>query len=284
MINLTCGISHKAKTAWLVAAVLLSCAADAGAEEAEAGARPEEWGRQVLIGIAAAPTYLGDDQLQGTALPDVRLEFANRFRASLLSGAEFTLFRVNKWSVGSTLRYDFGRDERKGNPLVVFGNKTEDLLGLGDVQGSFEAGAYLSYDGRRWKSSLELRTGLSGGHEGVIGALALKHASEHSLLGRRAFVEVGPELLYGDRRYNQTYFGISAEQAESSGLTRYAANGGIVRFGVHADVQVPLNERTSIGAFASIHRLGPAAADSPLIIERGSKSQFVSGLFIARDF
>lgn len=284
MINLACGVDQEAKIAWLIAAVLMCCAANAGAEEAEADARSEGWGRQVLIGIAAAPAYLGDDQLQGTALPDIRLEFADRFRASLLSGAELRLFRNGRWSVGPTLRYDFGRDERKGNPLVLFGSDTEDLRGLGDVEGAFEAGGYLSYDGLRWKSSLEVRKGLNGGHEGVVGLFDLKYAGEYSFLGRRAFIEIGPELLYGDRRYSQAYFGITAEQAENSGLSRYAANSGIVRFGIHADLQVPLNPKTSIGAFARLDRLGPTAADSPLVIERGSKSQFVSGVFIAREF
>lgn len=284
MTNLASGMKHCLTMTRLVAVSLISCSPLVEADEFDSITAPGGWSRSFVVGIAATPSYFGDDRLQGIALPDVQVAYDDRFRASLLSGAEFRLLRSGRWSAGPTLRYDFGRDERKGSPLVILGSEIEDLLGLSDVNGSFEAGGFLSYDGRHWQSAVEVRQGLGGGHEGLVGVFDIKYTGALPLFGRQSHFEIGPELLYGDEDYNQTYFGITADQSRNSGLSPYVADAGIVRYGIHADLLIPLNQRTSVGLFAGFDRLGSPAADSPLIIERGSESQLVAGLFVTREF
>lgn len=266
----------------LVAMVVFS--SNLSAAEVDSPSLESQWSRSLLLGVGAVPTYFGDDQLQGTALPDVRVSYDDRFEASLFFGAQYSLFRAGSWSAGPALRFDFGRDEREGNPLVIFGSKTADLLGLGDVKGSVEAGGFVAYKGRRWQMGAEMRQGLDGGHEGLVGVLNVKFNGEISVLGRRGFVAIGPELLYADENYNRTYFGITQEQADKTGLSTYRADAGIVRYGMHFDLLVPFNETISLGMFANFDRLGAPAADSPLIIERGSENQYVVGLVVARAF
>lgn len=284
MKSLTNQLTKRAHLAQIFAIVLVALSPAICAADDVSGASGSKWSRSFLIGVAALPAYFGDDQLQGTALPDVRLQYDDRFEASLFFGAQYSVFRNGNWSAGPVLRYDFGRDEREGNPLVISGSGTEDLLGLGDVGASFEAGGFLTYENQRWRVGMEVRQGLNGGHEGLVGVFDFKLNGTFGFLGRRGFFKIGPELLYADADYNQTYFGITQEQATNSGLSPYMADSGIVRYGLHADLLVPVSESTSLGMFANVDRLGGPAADSPLIIERGSEVQYRVGLFVARVF
>jgi outer membrane scaffolding protein for murein synthesis (MipA/OmpV family) len=62
-----------------------------------------------------------------------------------------------------------------------------------------------------------------GGHEGVIGDLG---AYVPLPLGDHSFFFVGPSLTMADRRYMQSYFGVSPADAASSGLRPFTAQGG----------------------------------------------------------
>ena len=280
--NLPSGTGNRSGIHRLIALALICSSPVVVAEESASDATIDKWSRSISVGLAAAPSYFGDDQIQGVVLPDIRIEYGDRFRASLLSGAKFTLFEHGRWSAGPTLRYDFGREEQNGSPFAIFGADSDDLLGLGDVKGSFEAGGFLSYDGGRWQSTVEMRHGLDGGHNGLVGTLDFKYSSEHTLLGRRSRLKIGPELLYADKDYSEAYFGVTPDQSLASGLAAYSAGAGIVRYGIRANLLVPLSRKTSLGVFANFDRLGSAAANSSLITERGAENQLVAGLLIAR--
>ena len=242
------------------------------------------WRFSTLAGLAITPTYLGDDSTQLTLLPDFRAEFGDRFSASLLTGIQYDLLSTSHWRAGPVLKYDFGRDELEGNPLNLAGSDTTDLIGLGDIDGSLEAGAYLAYQTRHWQTKIEIRQGLDGGHEGLVGEASFKYNAQTQIFNRTAFYSIGPELVYGDESYLQAYFGITNEQSINANLTTYQADSGLVSYGLHANLFVPLNTKWSLGTFVGINSLGSQAKNSPLIIERGSNEQVVAGLFFTYQF
>lgn len=241
------------------------------------------WNVSVLMGAAAIPTYLGDDDLQLTAFPDIRAEYKDIFFVSI-AGAGYNAFGGENWRAGPIIRFDFGRDELEGNPLNLAGDETIDLLGLGDIDASPEVGAFFVYDNDQWELGIEARQGLDGGHEGLLISAEAKYKGQFNLFGKPAFFSFGPEIVYGDENYQQTYFGITPEQSVGSGLAIYEADAGLVSAGLHGNLFVPINQRWAWGIFAGVDQLGDPASDSPLIIERGDETQTVGGVFLSYTF
>lgn len=241
------------------------------------------WRVSLLMGVATTPTYLGDDDLQLTAFPDVRVEYNDRLFASI-GGVGYQVVRTERWRAGPILRFDFGRDELEGNPLNIAGDDTDELVGLGDIEGAVEAGAFVTYETDIWQLGVEARQGLDGGHEGLILEAGIKRTGRFTLFGQLAFYSIGPEVVYGDADYQQTYFGITPLQSRSSGLATYTADSGLVSYGLHGSLFVPLTANWAFGWFAGVDRLGSEAEHSPLIVERGGETQVVSGLFVSYSF
>ncbi len=244
----------------------------------------DEWQVSALIGIASLPLYLGDDDTQLSLTPDINIKYGDTFFASFLNGIGYNIVSTKHWQVGPIIKYDFGRDEEDGSPLSISGDDTDDLLGLGDIKGSVEAGAFLSYKTDRWQTKVEIRQGLDRGHEGLIGELEVKLSGQTTIFSKPLFYSIGPKAVYGDESYQQAYFGINSAQSIQSGLGQYTPKAGLVSYGLHANLVMPINKKWAIGGFAGHDKLGDDASDSPLIRERGSKNQSIGGIFFSYRF
>lgn len=88
----------------------------------------------------------------------------------------------------------------------------------------------------------------------------------------------GPRVSIGSSSYMNTFFGINDEQSSRSGLTRYNSGGGITTFGIGGTVIIPITMSTALTVFYGYDILGPNAARSPLVEERGSEHQFTTGV------
>lgn len=256
----------------------------ASATEAADNQPDDDWRVSTMLGVAVSPLYLGDDEVQLSLIPDLRVEYRDRFFASLLGGIGYNIIATEHWQAGPVIKYDFGRDEQDGTPLSISGDDPTDLLGLGDIDGSAEAGGFLAYQTQHWRTKLEVRQGLDGGHEGLIGSLEAKWTGQSMLLNKPLIYSIGPEVVYGDASYQQAYFGITSIQSIGSGLDEYTADAGIVSYGLHANLIIAINDKWMIGCFASVDKLGSQASDSPLVIERGSDNQAQGGLFFSYQF
>jgi len=244
----------------------------------------DQWSISTTLGVVSASTYVGDNENQLNILPDVRVTYGDRFFASLLGGVGYNFVATDNWKVGGIVKYDFGRDEDGDNPLRISGDDINDLLGLGDIDGSAEVGTYIEYEARRFRSKLEVRQGLSGGHEGLIAEAEIKFTGQFQMLSKSAFFAVGPKVVYGDKNYNQTYFGITTMQTSRTGLSTYQADAGLVSYGLHGSVVLALNGRITLIGFVGYDMLGDEVADSSLITQRGSDDQAISGLMLSYQF
>lgn len=243
-------------------------------------------GLQITVGtgIIAAPTYLGDDDYQTSVFPNITLRYGERFTASL-RGLEFAAISSSGWRAGPVLRYDFGRDERPDDsPFVIADDPTTDLVGLGDIDGTVELGGFVEYEARSFAAKLELRQGVDGGHDGLLGEASLSYRGQFAAIGRQAFYSVGPAISFGDDAYNDTFFGVSAVQSTASGISQFDADGGVNSIGLHSSAMMSLTEKTSLVGFLKYDQLVGDVGDSSIVTERGSKDQVTAGLFINYTF
>lgn len=243
-------------------------------------------GLQITIsaGVISAPSYLGDDDQQTSVFPNITLSYGDRLTASL-DGIRYTVFSQNGFSAGVVGAYHFGRDENPDdNPFVIDGGDTTDLVGLGDIDGTFELGGYVEYEAQKFSARLELRQGVDGGHDGLYGEAEVKYNGSFDAFGRRAFFSIGPSVAFGDDAYNSTFFDVSAAQSAASGISQYDAGGGVISYGLHASAVVPLSEKMSMVGFVNYDQLAGDVGDSSIVQERGSENQTTVGMLLNYTF
>lgn len=239
---------------------------------------PEGWQYSVGAGVVYTPTYLGDDDSQVSGIPNVRVAYGEDFFASFGEGIGYNLINQNGFKVGPIVKYDFGRDE-DGSNLFGAGDDTTDLIGLDDVDGSIEVGAFVEYEVNSITTKLEARQGI-GGHEGLVGEASVHYGGAANVYGQQLLYSLGPELKYTDGDYNKAYFGVNAAQSAASGLAQYNADDATLSYGFSGNLIVLHTEHVSTIFFADYTRLGDTIADSSLVTQRGAEDQTRVGFLI----
>lgn len=253
---------------------------DAFAEEPQ---NQDGWTFNVGAGLLLKPAFLGADEYQAMAFPDIKVEYGERFFASVAQGVGYNLINHNGWRVGPIAKLDFGRDEEDDSPFRIIGDRTDALRGLGDIDPTAELGAFVEYTVKPISYSLELRQGV-GGHEGFLAEAALNYTGFAKQLGRSIIYAFGPRATFADSSYNDAFFGITETQSANSGLSQYNADAGLLSYGIGGFAPMPLTDSLSVGLFGGYERLAGDAADSPLVRERGDENQFVVGTRVSYEF
>lgn len=264
----------------ILATVLMTAPLSGQVQAREA---PQGWSLTAGAGMIYVPAYLGADNYELLALPDIRIAYADKFFFSVREGAGYNIINRNGWRIGPVVRYEFGREEDGKNPFRVAGEKTNDLLGLGDVDGTAEVGGFVEYRYADVSAKVAVRQAV-GGHGSAVGEAEVRYSRAFGGSGPPIIFSIGPNLKIAGSGYNDAYFGISAGQAVRSGLAPYDAGSGLVSFGIGGALIVPVAERISMAVFAAYDRLGKEAADSPLVKMRGSRTQAAIGVSFGYEF
>ena len=159
-----------------------------------------------------------------------------------------------------------------------------ELNGLGDINYAIQAGGFVEIWPVQWlRLRGELRQGF-GGETGVTGDVFLD-----------AVVPIGPLTLSGGPRLTaqsakavSPYFSITAAQSAATvalapltgllPLPVYNAGGGIYSYGAGGMARYFWSPQFATHAFVEYERLTGDAANSPLVIQRGSPNQFTYGV------
>lgn len=245
--------------------------------------RQESWKFTLGAGIMVMPAFLGSKDYQAVAFPNFKVEYKDRFFASLFEGIGYKVINNDKWSAGPIVKFDFGRTEDDDNPFRIAGDKTNALRGLGDVDATVELGGFVEYGMGPLVYQLELRQGV-GGHQGLVVETGLNLRGFIGLSGKTIMYSFGPRATFADANYINAYFGIDQTQSANSGLARYDADAGLVSYGIGGFAVVPITDSVSLGVFGGYDRLAGEVADSPLIKERGDENQFMGGIRITYEF
>lgn len=259
------------------AAILPVPAYAQNSDETEDQGQNQGWQVSLSAGAVYNPIYLGDDDYQISVFPNLTVQYDDLLTASI-QGIEVNAINSDGFKAGPVARFNFGRDEDGGNPLGL-GGGTDDLIGLGDVDFTVELGGFAEYSAGNFSAKVELRQGVNG-HEGFVGDAELKYGSTFDAFGRTGFFSLGPEMAFGDKKFNSAFFDVNAAQSIASGLSQYDAGGGINSYGFHGSVVVPVSDRFSVIGFAGYDQLSGDIADSSLVQERGSEDQAIAGIML----
>jgi outer membrane scaffolding protein for murein synthesis (MipA/OmpV family) len=226
---------------------------------------------RIALGPQFYPSYPGSDDFDLGPLIDyerkpVGVEF--EFEAPDES-FDLALIDSNGFSFGPALNWEGARSAKDVG--------TE----LPKVKFSIEPGAFVSYqvsDGFRLRA--EMRKGVTG-HKGMIGMAGADFVMRD---GDDWLFSAGPRVTWSDDTYQDAWFGVAPEDSAPSGLAAYDPGGGIQAYGATASFLKALTPALGIQTYAKYDRLVGDAADSPIVLQYGSRDQFSGGLALAYTF
>lgn len=153
-----------------------------------------------------------------------------------------------------------------------------ELVGLNTIDTAVELGVAAKYQMGNFRVMGAVRQGF-GGHTGVraeLGAdVIVKPDEQWTVYG-------GPRLNFGNSKFTNTYFGVTAAEAS----TLYPAtttSGGLYSAGLEAGVRFQVDSNWAIEAEAGWSRLTGDAASSPIAVQ-GSRDQYSASLGVVRRF
>jgi outer membrane protein len=245
-----------------------SCACVAAADDGEADAQhvvndlSSVWKVGIGLGAINVPRYPGSRDDYTHVIPAISLEYGRFFVGGLPGGGSTLglgayLARTEHFQFGVSVGGEV-RKPRKASDDPI-------LRGWGDIARTERGAAFANYNIDWFNVHGYVSTDIGGKHEGTIASLSFE-ARIHPLPALT--LSAGPEVLWGDSKYTQTFFGITPAQSALADISPYAVKSGIdtVRFGVGADYL--LTPHWMLGAHVAYGRLQGDAADSPVTTDK----------------
>lgn len=230
----------------------------------------DEWDVSLGFITGAFPDYEGSNDYEFYLLPIGSVTYKDTFFLGY-DGLGAHLYQQGGWVFGPHLYYRAGRDA----------DDNDKLRGLGDLDGSIEAGLHAFYDGPKIEAKFTLRFDISNNHEGYIfeGELSYKQEMKFSALDKPVMVKIGPSISLADKDYMRSYFGVNATQSARSGMAVYTPDGGHKDWGMNITALYPYDERWSIIGSAGVDFLGGDAADAPFVDDEVGYTLAIGSLY-----
>jgi MipA family protein len=232
------------------------------------GQAQEAMSLSIGLGLSYGPVYEGARESSAGVLPQfdasLQTESLGTFVAGVgVGGLAWIPIGNAVYSLGTLISYDGGRDDDEDGRGLSRGSKR--LRGLGRIEGTVVYGLVGTLAlGPGSLSAVGLKAPSSKGHGGALGTLTYDWPFK---LGDVAF-SLAPSVSFADRRYMQSYFGVTAAQSLRSGLRAYRAEGGLKSYGLGLSADLPLDRQWTLFGSASVERLAGDAADSPIVERR----------------
>jgi MipA family protein len=239
-----------------VAAIAFVCssAAPAFAQMSLTNEKKNEgpWSASVGLFAATMPEYEGAKRRVSSALPDFNLSYRSddwgTFGVGSKSrGVSWTVIDKEQYSLGFAIGGSAGRTEKNG---TAFRPGSKRLQGMGEIKAAEEYGVF----GRVVAGipiSLQIMKG-SGDSKPDAKNFSIKgHGGTHVQLGTEIPCPITTDLglsfsaglNWADKKYTQTYFGVTSAQAARTRFKQFTTKGGIksVELGVALNYKIDKN-------------------------------------------
>lgn len=229
------------------------------------GAAPGKDGGLVGIAVLVGNEYQGANERRTLALPVLDYQWANGWFAGTTNGIGFNASDSKNMQYGLRVTADLGRKESRSTAL----------RGVGDVDAKAEFGGFLNYmlaPDLSLTSSLRYGAGQDG--KGLVVDLGGTYVTQVAAQWR---LGVGASVSLANDKYMQSFFGITAAQANASGYRAYEPKAGLRNAKINLSLTYVASPQLSVTAGVSATTLMGDAADSPLVRKKSS----VNGLLAA---
>lgn len=222
-----------------------------------------KWAFSIGVTSGFSPDYEGSNDYSFGYSPNISASWRDTiFYKGRTLGAN--LIRQKNLKAGLMITKSSGRSE----------DCNDKLDGLGDVDGSIEAGGFVSFRKKPYRFKAEVKQDVGSGHEGAL--VYLGAGTNLPFENLPISIELG--ATWASSNYMESFFGIDAQQSLDSGLKQYNAGAGIKDIKLSMTTGYPITKRWRIGAAVEYHRLVGDAADSPIVVD---KNQFLAGISLS---
>ncbi|WP_250519070.1 MipA/OmpV family protein [Caballeronia sp. ATUFL_M1_KS5A] len=230
----------------------------------------------VGVGVGSTTEYAGGNERMIGALPGMRyvtngghlIEWYGPY-------AQFGLGGVTGFQWGPAVSLRLGRHD-VNDPVVSQ---------IHTIATTAEAGGYVGYEydhsgtlPYRLRGTITLTTNAGIVYSGVRAGL---NFSGWIPLHKRVIVGAGAGATWVSSGFNETYFGVTADDSARSGLPQYSPGGGLEQITSWLAAIYQFNKTWYGGAMVYYQRITGAAADSPIVTQRGTRNQITYGIGIA---
>ncbi len=223
---------------------------------------------RIGLGVATLPTYEGSPNRRTLAGPDLSLSYQSRDWGSIELGQRGLLWNAvesGRFRFGVVAQFDPGRKDKDTTTL----NPTpgdDRLAGMGNVKGSTEAGVGVGYG----PVMLIARQSLGG--SGPTRTQADLTVEIPWSVSDRLGVSFAFGATWADQNYMQTYFGVTAAQAQATSFSAYRPKSGCRKVDASVGAEYAMTSNWKLQANAGFSRLGDDAAASPIVGRRNGTS------------
>ena len=230
------------------------------------------WKFRVGIGAINQPRFPGSSEKRTRVLPFIGIEYGRVFFGAagdgIPAGLGAYLYRDSRWTLGIGLGQDLTKPRKEAD--------SPRLQGLGDID-STPLGAIFATGRWTWFAvRTSVVSDVGGKDEGTRASLDLEARLR---LSDTISLAAGPGATWADRKYQQTFFGITKAQSSASGLDTYMVGSGVnnLRFSVSMDIH--LNRRWNFGTRLTMTALNGEAEKSPITESRKSNTLAMYGTY-----
>lgn len=209
-------------------------------------------------GVAYVPRYAGSKDYHAAPQLIGSARFSNGFFIDLSDGVGYQATLGEHWSLTGSVGVDPGRTQRNDS----FRPGSRSLQGMGDIKATATGGLGVVYAFDRGDVSLSASHAL-GGHD--YGSAAHVQARFTVWQPGNDSVDVTAAAHYGNREYNQTYFGVTERQSERSSFAPFKGRGGVYAATAGASWTHPMGDHWISRVAVGITRYANAVKDSPIV-------------------
>lgn len=225
----------------------------------------------LAAGGAIVPGYEGSKDYRAVPFAAARLSYDNyyvealgpKIRANVVPsmGSGFGI------EAGPSVAYRFGRTDVKDARVDAL-REIDNSLAVGGFAKVVSRGLFQKSDELAFE--VEALTGVGDHKTGTTIGFGPSYSFspfDRTRLGFKAFA------TYADDQYNQTYFGIDADNALRSGFSTYDAKAGIKDVSFSTTLTYALTKQWAVTGTVGVKRIMGDAADSPIVKDAGSATQ-----------
>ncbi len=233
----------------------------------------------IVGGVATVPDYEGANKMRVIPLVSGEVRWDKRYFAVQGVTARLNFLNSDSFEFGPAADLTFGRRaDVKSLPVRA----------LGRIDDAYQIGAFaavkmasLLTDGDQLRFSIQGTRDVSDVHKGWVGEAAVTYRLP--VARKFAIISQGSVRL-ADDKYARTYFSVTPTGATASGLTAFAAKGGVKDIGLSLTATYALSDRWSLLGYGGYRRLVGDFKDSPIVRDAGRADQFSGGVGIGFSF
>lgn len=217
---------------------------------------------RIVLGVGAAmtPVYQGADDYRVLPLPAIDI-VEGPIYANFRNGVGLNLVSSRGLTIGSGVTFMPGY-RRRDVPE-----------GVGRLTSGAGARVFAAVSSAGVIATLGATQGFVGSTRGFIADASLSYPV---LASRKLIVTPSIATSFADQRHNDRYFGISAAEAQASGLTAWRGKAGFKDASALLTTIYRLDDRISISGSLGVTTLLGRTASSPLVKHRTLPSVFLS--------